>query len=360
MDGIGWFTYEVFSRLAKKYPEHEFHFIFDRAWLDKFIFADNVVPHKVGPQARHPLLFYWWFERSLPQLINKIKPDLFVSPDGFIPLTLDCKVLNVLHDINFHHNPDDFGWFVKNYYNHFVPQFARKADRLATVSNFCKRDITEAYQLNADKIDVVYNGVNENYAVLNDTVKNETRNEFTRGCPYVLFLGTIVPRKNLKNLLLGFDEYKSKHDDEYKLLVVGSKKYWTPTLEQVYVNMKHKGDVIFLGYRTPEELTRITGSASLLAFVSLFEGFGIPILEAMKCGVPVITSNQTATKEVADQAALLIDPNEPSAIADGLGRVLQNSDLSSSLIEKGLARAAQFSWDKTADDLWNSMMKTLA
>ncbi len=360
MDGIGWFTYEVFSRMVKAHPEHEFHFIFDRDWSQEFIFAENVVPHKVGPQARHPILFYLWFEQSLPKLIADIKPDLFVSPDGFIPLNLDCKVLNVLHDINFYHNPEDFGWMVRNYYNRFVPRFAKAADRLATVSNFCKDDIATAYELSPDKIDVVYNGVNENYKPISEEKKQETRDKFTDGCPFVLFLGTIVPRKNLKNLMLGFDQFKKGDQDGFKLLVVGSKKYWTAELEKAYLSLTHKEDVVFLGYKMPEELRNITASATLLGFVSYFEGFGIPILEAMKCGVPVLSSNLTATKEIAADAACLVDPYQAEAIAQGIGQIIGDQNYRQGLIEKGHKRAAKFSWDKTAEELWNSMMKTLA
>lgn len=360
MDGIGWFTYEVFTRLVKKYPQHEFHFIFDRAWSKQFVFGNNVVPHKIGPQARHPILFYWWFEHSLPKLVDKIQPDLFVSPDGFIPLSLKCKVLNVLHDINFHHNPKDFGWMVRNYYNRFVPRFAKAADRLATVSHFCKNDIAQAYDIDLDKIDVVYNGVNETYQPISEVEKKATRLKYTNARPYILFLGTIVPRKNLKNLMLGFDAFKETDQGNFQLLVVGSKKYWTPELEKTYNQMKFKDDVVFLGYKMPDELVKITGSASMLAFVSYFEGFGIPILEAMKCGVPVLTSNRTATKEIAGDAADLINPFDPESIANGIKRLVVNSERSESYVELGFKRAAQFSWDKTADELWNSMMKTLA
>lgn len=360
MDGIGWFTYEVFSRLVKKHPECEFHFIFDRAWSEQFMFGDNVVPHKIGPQARHPILFYLWFDRRLPKLVKKIDPDLFVSPDGFIPRNLDCKVLNVLHDINFHHNPNDFGWMVRNYYNHFVPQFAQIADRLATVSEFCKADIASAYDIDSSKIDVVYNGVNERYQPVSETQKAQTRKRFTETCPYILFLGTIVPRKNLKNLLIAFDLFKETDNAKHKLLVVGSKKYWTPELEKVYASMQHKSEVIFLGYRMPEELALITASAKVLAFISYFEGFGIPILEAMKCGVPVLSANRTATKEIAGDAAFLVDPFNLQEIREGLVRLTTDPNLRDELVEAGFVRASSFNWDKTASDLWDSMMKTIA
>lgn len=359
MDGIGWFTYETLKRITQAHPEHEFHFIFDRAWEERFIFNTNVIPHSLFPQARHPFLFYWWFEHSIPRLLRKLKVDLFVSPDGFIPIKGSTPVLNVIHDINFHHNPQDFGFPFRQYYNYFTPRFARRSDRLATVSEFCRNDIATAYKIDPANIDVLYNGVNTSFEPLPENEKKRVRQERSDGKKYFLFMGTIIPRKNIINTLKAFDAFHESRPSEHLLLVVGNKKWWTSEMESVYNSMKQKGKVKFLGYQHPVVTRELMASADLLCFASFFEGFGIPILEAMQTHVPVITSNITATAEIAGDAAMLVDPYNPQSIADAMTTLVSDESLRSALITKGKERVQHFSWKKTADRFWNSMCKTV-
>ncbi|NJO90899.1 MAG: glycosyltransferase family 4 protein [Chloroflexia bacterium] len=128
-------------------------------------FSENIEPIVIGPPTRHPVLWYLWFEHQVPKIVRKIQPDLIVSPDGYLSLNSRVKSLAVIHDINFLHYPKDLPWSSRVYYNHYFPRFAKRADRLATVSEYSKSDISKSYGIEPNKIDVLYNGHNEIYQV---------------------------------------------------------------------------------------------------------------------------------------------------------------------------------------------------
>jgi glycosyltransferase involved in cell wall biosynthesis len=359
LDGIGWFTYHVCRLLAVQHPEVQFVFIFDRKWDPDFTNHPNVKSVHVGPPARHPLLYYAWFEYSLPRLLKKLQPDLLLNPDGFASLSTSVPQVSVMHDLNFEHFPGDLPYAYRKYYRYFFPRFANKVSRLATVSEYSKNDICTTYGIDKDRIDVVYNGVNPIYKPLAEDIKSKTRLEFSGGVPYFLFVGTLHPRKNIANMLLAFDRFLERTDTSYKLVIVGEKKWWTNDIKEAYDQLNHKDDVIFAGKVSTENLHRICASAFGMLYVSIFEGFGVPIIEAMRCGVPVITSDVTSMPEVSNGAALLTDPFSIQSIADAMGSLSGDGDLRQSLITKGMARAEEFSWERTSNLLWDCMMKSI-
>ncbi|MCK5822706.1 MAG: glycosyltransferase, partial [Bacteroidales bacterium] len=251
LEGIGWFTFETFKRIAKNHPEHEFIFIFDRAFSDEFIFSPNVTPVVIHPQSRHPFLWYVWFEHSLPRFLKKLKPDLFVSPDGFLSLSTNIPSFSVIHDINFVHQPKDLPFLARKYYNHYFPLYAKKARRIATVSEFSKKDLCENYQLDTDKVDVVYNGVNKIYSPVSESDKKATKNKYTKDNDFFVFVGALHPRKNVSRLLLAFDEFKKSGKSDIKLVVVGDFMFKNKSLKNVYSNLFYKDDIIFTGRLSP-------------------------------------------------------------------------------------------------------------
>jgi len=355
LDGIGWFTFESMKRITNQHPEHHFFFIFDREYDPVFLFSDNITPIILYPHARHPVLYYTWFEIAIPKLLNRIKPDLFVSPDGFLSLKTRVKSLTVFHDLNFEHYPEDIPFWTRKYYRYYFPKYAAKASRIATVSEFSKRDIVKQYHVSPDKIDVVYDGWNENYHPLTEPEKIKFRDEYTDGLPYFIFIGTLHPRKNLVNLFKAFDLFKKSNPSEVKLLIVGAKKWWTRDIDFAFNRMIFSDDVIFTGRLDITELTGALGAALALTYVSYFEGFGIPIVESFRCDVPVITSNVTSMPEVAGDAALYIDPFDPESIAEALYKVYQYDRIRSDLVIRGRRRKDLFSWQQTADLLWESI-----
>lgn len=357
LEGIGWFTYETLKRITVNNPQHHFIFLFDRDFDEEFIFADNITPVILSPQARHPILFYWWFEHSVANFLNKFKPDLFISPDGYMSLNAKCKQFAVIHDLNFEHYPNDLPYLVRKYYKYYFPKFAQNATRIATVSTFSKNDIIKTYGIAENKIDVVYNGCNELFSVLPEEIKKQTKHIYSQDADYFLYVGSLHPRKNIKRLFQAFDKFKTTTKNETKLVIVGEKYYWTKEIKLAYISMKFKSDVIFTGRLSSEELKNVVGSALALTYVPYFEGFGIPILEAMNAGVPVITSNITSMPEVAADAALLVDPFSVDSISDAMLYLFKDEDMRNALIKKGNARKDNFNWDKTANALWNSIEK---
>jgi glycosyltransferase involved in cell wall biosynthesis len=359
LEGIGWFTYESLKRITIQHPEHHFYFIFDREYDPEFIFSDNITPIIQYPHARHPVLYYAWFEMVIPKLLERLKPDLFLSPDGFLSLKTPVKSMAVFHDLNFEHYPQDIPFWTRRYYRQYFPKYANKSERIVTVSGFSKEDIVKQYHVSPDKIDVVYNGASDAYHPLTPAEKDAVRQEYTGGLPYFIFIGSLHPRKNLANLFRAFDLFKKSNPSEVKLLIVGARKWWTRDMDFAYNRMVFSDDVIFTGRLNTEELANVLGSALALTYVSYFEGFGIPIVEAFRCDVPVITSNVTSMPEVAGDAALLVDPFSPESIEEALYKSYQYDSIRQELINRGRRRREMFSWQQTADRLWESIEKAV-
>lgn len=360
LDGIGWFAAETLKRIVLSHPEHEFYFFFDRKPDSQFIYADNVYPVVLHPQARHPLLWYMFFEWSVTRALRRLKIDLFLSPDGWMSLRTPVPTLTVIHDLNFEHAVDYLRPSHQRYMKHYFPSFARRATRIATVSEYSKQDISNTYGIDSKKIDVVYDGAHSFYRPCSKEEKATTRQKFTDGKPFFIYVGTISRRKNLTNILLAFDKYKANRPyDSMQLLVVGNRYWWQDELAEAYDNMRYQSDVRFIGHIESDVLAQLMGASEALVYASLFEGFGIPILEAFYAETAVITSNVTSMPEVAGDAAILVDPLSVEEIAKAMQDVAGNEELKRSLIEKGRVRRDLFSWDRTATLLWNSLLQTL-
>lgn len=357
LEGIGWFTFENFKRITLNHPEHEFYFIFDRGYCSDFKFGENVHPIIIHPRAIYPITWYIWFEFMIPKVLKKINADIFVSPDGFLSLNATIPQLAVIHDINFVHRPDDLPTIPRWYFKKFFPKFARKASRIATVSEFSKHDICVSYQIDPEKIDVVYNGANPYYCPLCKEDKQATKEKYTHGFDYFMFVGSLHPRKNVGGLLSAFDMFKTRYKSDHKLVIVGEKMLLTSELDLIYNQMRYGDDVIFTGRMATEELENVLGASTALVFVPFFEGFGIPIVEAMYAGVPVICSNATSLPEVAGEAALYVDPEDVSAIANAMERISSDDELRKTLIAKGQEQKQKYSWDLSAQKLWSSIEK---
>lgn len=355
LEGIGWFTRESLSRITRNHPEHQFIFLFDRSYDEDFVFSKNVKPLVISPPTRHPLLWFLWFEFRIPWILKKYKADLFLSPDGYLSLNTRVKQLAVIHDINFAHRPKDLPWLTAKYYNYFFPRFAKRAKRIATVSYYSKEDISRTYQIDPDNIDVVYNGVNKLYNPTSEEEKVVIRLKYTGGNEYFLFIGSLHPRKNINGLLRAYDAFRISMDSTVKLVITGGEMFKTGDITQTYEGMRFKDDVVFTGRLPIEDLHQVLGAAMALTFVPFFEGFGIPVIEGMSAGIPVICSNTTSLPEVGGNAVLYADPFAISQIKDAMVRIASEPELRQELIEKGKKQQRKFSWDKTADQLWGSI-----
>ncbi|MEO5643683.1 MAG: glycosyltransferase family 1 protein [Bacteroidia bacterium] len=360
LDGIGRFGYESLIRITRNHPEVHFVFLFDRDVHEDFIFSENITPVKLMPPARRPWLWNLWLNISVKGVLRDLSPDLFLSIDGYLPLNVKTPCLPVIHDLNFEHYPKDMPSRYARWYRKKFPLFAKQATRIATVSEFSKNDIAEKYGIAKDKIDVVYNGSALGFIPLTEEQQIPVREKFSKGEPYFLYIGALHPRKNLERLIRAFGEFKKKTNSNTKLVLAGGNYWKYEGLRMAYHESQQKEEIIFTGRLSEEELHALTASARALAYVPYFEGFGIPIVEAMSCDVPVITSNITAMPEVAGEAALYVDPFSEESICSALMLMDKDEALRKKLIANAKAQRKKFSWDKTAETLWECMMKAIA
>jgi glycosyltransferase involved in cell wall biosynthesis len=216
------------------------------------------------------------------------------------------------------------------------------------------------YATDPSKIHVVYNAAQSAFKVLAAAERIEVRNHWSKGKEFFVFISSIHPRKNLQRLLLAYDQYRMQTGSDIKLLAVGRRFWKNEVLDKTLREMQFGSDVVFTGHLEQEELTLVLGAALALVYVSYFEGFGVPIVEAFQCGVPVITSNVSSMPEVAGDAALLVDPLSVEEIASAMQRVSSDSALRGVCIEKGFVRAKAFSWDVSAERFWDVIQTTVS
>jgi glycosyltransferase involved in cell wall biosynthesis len=360
LEGIGWFTYETLKRITRSNPGCEFFFLFDRPFSDEFIFSDNITPLVLHPQARHPFLWYGWFEYSVPRALRKTGAELFLSPDGYLSLSTDIPSFPVIHDLSFMHRTDFNPWLTGTYYRHYFPRFASKAVRIATVSEFSKNDISVSFGIPHDRIDVVYNGAGLVYRPLGTEEKTMVKKELSSGSDYFVYVGSFHERKNIIRLLESYDMFRKQYSLDIKLVMVGEKMYNYPRMKATLETMAYREDVIFKGRMELPALRRTYGAALALVYIPLFEGFGIPVLEAMYCNTPVITSNCTSLPEVAGNAALLVDPENTGSVVEAMHRIATDKSTRDTLIKRAAERKKLFSWDRTAGLLWQSVQNAMS
>lgn len=359
LEGIGWFTYETLKRITIQHPEHEFFFIFDREYDKQFIFADNVKPIVLSPPTRHPFLWILWFEYRIPKLLKKIKADIFISTDGYISLRTKIPQVDVIHDINFVHNPKQLPRLTSWYYNKYFIKFARKAACIGTVSEFSKKDICDTYNINPQKVSVCYNGSNEKYKPISEEGKKVIRDKYSNGKKYFVFVGALSPRKNVDGLLHSFEIFRDHYNLDINLLIVGGTLHKTGEIDKIYSKMKYKDDVVFTGRLGTEELSKVVAASECLTYIPHFEGFGIPLLEAMYAETAIISGNTTSLPEVVGDAAMICSPTDYENVAESMYSIVSNEELRKSLIEKGRKQRQNFSWQLTSERLWNCIEKAI-
>ena len=359
LEGYGYFTKELLERIVKKHPADQFFFFFDRPFAEEFVFASNVHPVIISPPARLPVLWKFWFDIKLPLALKKINASVFISPDGYCSLTTRIPQCIVVHDLGFLHHPEAYKKSHVSFFKKNTPRFLRKAKSIVTVSQFSKNDIVKHYKIQPGKIDVVYNGVKEIFHPLTIQEKQTTKKKYTEGKEYFIYLGAIQPRKNLIRLLKAFSIFKKRLQSNMKLVLVGRMKWKHDEFYHLLQTYKYRKDVLLTGYLPEEELSALLGSTFALVYPSLFEGFGVPVAEAMKCNIPVLTSQKTSMEEIAGDAALYFNPNDHTDIADKMMMIYKDENLQKQLIEKGRQISGTYNWESAAELFWQTVLKTL-
>jgi glycosyltransferase involved in cell wall biosynthesis len=358
-EGIGWLITHCLNVFLKEHKEVEFIFFTTRDFDVQEFAAPNVKIYRIFPNKRHVVLYISFLHYLLPFFLRRLKPDLLVSADGMSSLYTSTTQLPMIHDIHFFHYPLTAKLRNRWYYNRYFPKYAKLAERIVTLSEFSKMDIAKSYKVPASKIDIIYCGVNE--YILHDHGKPQPfRFEYLlTGKPYFFFIGSLNPRKNVDRLIKAFDIFRSRGHDA-RLVIGGAKGWLTSAVDKAFAESNYKDDIVFTGRLADDEVKPLLQGALALCFVPYFEGFGIPPLEAMMCGTPVLSSNATSLPEVTGDAALYVDPFNVEEIANGLVKMFTDEAYRNNLIAKGNERWKLFSWERTAALLWESIEKTVA
>ncbi|MBK6931273.1 MAG: glycosyltransferase family 4 protein [Saprospirales bacterium] len=352
LEGLGWYTHELMRRMVAQHPEDDFLFLFDRPYDPCFVYGSNVIPLVLFPPARHPFLWYAWFEWAVPKALKQYAADVFFSPDSFLSLRARIPTVMTVHDLIPLQHPEQVPWWSRDYYRYFFPGFMRRAEHLVAGSTYTRQQIVDLSGIPAEKISVVYNGCREGFHPLPEQEKRAVRAQYAGGSDYFFYTGAIHPRKNIPRLIRAFDAFREETGASFRLLLAGRMAWQTGAVREAYENARHRSDIHFLGYVPEDQLQRLMAAAWALVYVSLGEGFGLPVLEAMHSETAVICAATTALPEVADEAALLVDPCLEVEICAAMVRIFQDDALRQRLIARGRLQRAKFDWDVAAQQVY--------
>ncbi len=303
-----------------------------------------------GWDTRSPWRRILWEQLAVPELVRRQGLDLWHATVNVAPVAGRCPAVVTVHDLSFLRYPEAFPVLQRLYLRTQVLRSLRAARRVIAVSAATGQDVMALAGLPAERIDVVPNGVDAAFGVAPAAEVAAFRAR--RGLPerYILHLGTLEPRKNLVRLVRAFGRVRVADLADVKLVLAGGKGWDYANIYQEVSRLGLEAEVVFAGYVADEELPWWYRGAAVFAYPSLMEGFGLPVLEAMACGVPVVTSNVSALPEVAGEAALLVDPTDEEALAEALRAVLSDGGLARELGVEGRRRAVRYRWERTAEE----------
>lgn len=294
----------------------------------------------------------FWDEVNLPNILQDKEVELYHVPQNGVGLPVDkkCPFIITLHDVIPYKMPETVGEkYLKIFYEN-MSNIISLCDGIITVSDFSKQDIIEAFNYPADKIFVTHLASDEIYRVID---KSESDNfmkvNYKLNEDYILYVGGFSPRKNITGLIEAFSKLTTSYDKKINLIITGKQGKSYELYKKRAEELRVENRVIFPGFIPNEHLPYFYNSAKIFVYPSFYEGFGLPPLEAMSCNVPVITSNLTSIPEVVGDAAILINPYDTDELCASMYRVLLDTKFATSLKIKGLKKASEFSWNKTAE-----------
>jgi glycosyltransferase involved in cell wall biosynthesis len=371
--GTEWYSYYIIEKIKNLADHNDQIILYSKEKL-------------TGPLANLPENFksrvlrwppkFLWTQLRLAWEVTINRPDVLFVPSHTIPILCPKKTITTLHDIGFEKfkhlysqkniGPRILGVLIKiitfgkysntelDYHRWSARLALKKAKKIITVSQFSKDEIIKKYNVNAEIVNVIHNAYSPAYKKINDDAKiNSILAKYSVNKPFFLFIGRLEEKKNVAGILEGYYKYIQKGGDQVKIVLIGNPGYGYEKISGVIKKYSLSNNIIQPGWIDNDELPFIMNAATAFIFPSFYEGFGLPILEAMACGVPVITSNFGATKEVADNAAFFVNPHNSEEIAHGMFKVATDRKLRESLIKRGYNRIEQFSWQSSAEKTLN-------
>lgn len=340
--GIHVYTRELIQAMARLGHPHEIFIVRPEHKGDIENVTEIVVPILPVPGHQSLRLFV-----QIPRLMRRMKMDVVIEPGHFGPFNLpkSIKRITVIHDITpilFPHMHTFQGQFLQRI---FLPGILKRADHILVNSFYTQSDLTKAFPFCKAKSTVTLLGKD---AIFQPDLNQDILAKYGIQQPYILFTGTIEPRKNLSTLLKAFELFKAQSQLPHKLVWVGKWGWKSEDIQQQIENSPYQGDIIQTGYIAKEDLPGLYSQAEIFVYPSLYEGFGLPVLEAMACGAPVITSNTSSLPEAGGPAALYFDPQDPKALAACIHSLAKNPALRAEKRKASLLQASNFDWRKTA------------
>lgn len=352
--GIGRYVRELVAALSLEDTQNEYQLFVAGA-------KHATLPSPIGPNfSWHPtrLTPAWlariWHRAGIPAPVEAFtgSVDLYHATDFVLPPTRkNTRTLLTVHDLSFVRVPDSASPSLKAYLDKVVPRSAQRADHILADSTATKNDLIELYHIPAEKITVLLSGVDSRFQRQPQPVIDAARTKYTIGtAPYIFSIGTVQPRKNYVRLIQALKKLQTDGFPHH--LVIAGGKGWLD--DPIYASITESGlqdFVHFIGFADDSDLPALYSGADCFAFPSLYEGFGLPILEAMACGTPVLTADVSSLPEVAGDAALLIDPYNTDAITNGLKTLINDPEAREAYVHKGYERVTLFTWRKSAQQL---------
>ena len=345
--GIGTYVRNLLRQLARIDPESDYRLLCrpaDVATIERLGANFRAVPTLARPYSLAEQV-------SIPRLLRRERPDVFHTPHYVLPLLTPCPSVVTIHDCIHLMFPQYLpSRLAYGYARLFLWTAAHRSSKVLTVSEASKRDILRFFSVAESKVAVIYNAIDDRFdhAPTADEV-TRVRERFQLNDEFVLYAGNIRPHKNLERLIEAFCQVRQGSLEHLKLLIIGDEISRYATLRRAVHRHKLHKHVRFLGFVPESTLAVLYRLATVFVFPSLYEGFGLPPLEAMASGTPVVTSNVSSLPEIMADAAVLIDPYDPASIADGMREILTNSVLRTTLVTRGLSRARQFSWAESVE-----------
>ena len=262
----------------------------------------------------------------------------------------------LVHDIAYKHYPEQIPDWGLRYYEKNNPKFMARADHICAISDFGKQDLLAHFNLLPEKISVAPNALRGSFVPVEPEQSAQVKEKYAAGQDYFFYVGAVHPRKNITRLLQAFDQFKQRTGAPIKLLIGGRLAWQTGSIQAAYEAAEYKSDIVFLGYLSEEELPAVLGTALALTYVSLFEGFGLPLLEAMHAEVPIITADRSSMPEVVGDAALLVNPESVDSITDAMLAIWSDPSLRQRLVLAGRKQRRRFSWEETAQLVYEQLL----
>jgi glycosyltransferase involved in cell wall biosynthesis len=342
--GVEKYASELIKNLAVLDTKNEYRLYFRTPPLEKFKQLPKNFVTKLIPFPK-----FWTQTRlALELLIHPV--GVFMLPIQALPFLHPAKSVIVVHDIAYEFFPEAFPAFMKFYLKLTTRFGVANAKKIITVSQSTKNDVVKVYGVDPSKIEVIHLGVDAKYQPLAYDQTQAVLDKYGLSHKkYILFLGTLQPRKNIVRLTDAYVKLKKDYRIEEKLVIVGGKGWlWEPIVQKLE-SAKLSDAVVHLGYVDEADKVALYNGATLLTLPALYEGFGLPPLEAMASGTPVVVSNISSLPEVVGDAGVLVDPNSVDSIAEGILKVLMDKNLQNEMSQKGMMRAKEFTWGKTAE-----------